>query len=236
MHRFVGRTTTLAYVAIGALGLSALASVVGLSAESSYHHLAQHAAAGQYVSLQAAQSADHRVHSIALLKLGLLVLTGVVFIAWFRSAYTTVERLGVTGMRWSAGWAVGAWFLPVLSLVRPKAILNDMWRGSDPRLPAGGPLNREKPPVLYAFWWGTWLLGSLITGVAGQAFRNARTLSALSSSTGALMFSDVLTVVSAILAIAVIYSLDSRQRRRAESVDPFRGLPTHIQELTRSSR
>lgn len=226
----------LACVAMGALCLSAVISLVGISAENSYHHLAQHAAAGQYVSLQAAQSADHRVHSIALLKLGLLAVTGVAFIAWFRSAYTNVERLGVTGMRWSAGWAVGAWFVPILALVRPKAILNDIWRGSDPRLPAGGSVGAEKPPVLYAFWWGAWILSSLVVGGAGESFRNAQTLSALSSATGAMMFSDVLSVIAASLAIAVIYSLDSRQRRRAQAVDPFRGLPSHIQDLMRSTR
>jgi hypothetical protein len=48
-------------------------------------------------------------------------------------------------MRWSAGWAIGAWFVPVLSLVRPKAILNDIWRASDPRVSAGSSLSPEKP-------------------------------------------------------------------------------------------
>jgi hypothetical protein len=141
----VGRTTTLAYVAIGALCISALLSVVDFSAADSYHHLAQRAASGQFISLQAAQSADDRLRSTALLELGLLIVTGVVFIAWFRCAYTTAVRFGSTGMRWSAGWAIGAWFVPVLSLVRPKAILNDIWRASDPRVSAGSSLSPEKP-------------------------------------------------------------------------------------------
>jgi Domain of unknown function (DUF4328) len=232
----MGRSTMLAYVAMGALGLSAALSLVAFSAHDSYHHLAQHAVSGQYVSLQSAQSADHRVHSISSLELVLFVLTGVIFIAWFRSAYLNVERLGVTGMRWSARWAVGAWFVPVLALVRPKAILNDIWRGSEPRLQAGSSLSREKPPVLYAFWWGAWILSTAAVGGAGESFRNARTLSALSSATGALMFSDVVSVIAAILAIAVIHSLHSRQRRRAMAADPFRGLPSHVQDLMRSAR
>jgi hypothetical protein len=70
--------------------------------------------------------------------------------------------------------------------------------------------------------------------VAGEAFRNAHTLSALSSASGAVMFSDVVTVISAVLAIAVVYSLDPRQRRRVEALDPFRGMPSHIQDLMRN--
>jgi hypothetical protein len=152
----------LAYSAIGALCLCAVLGLVGLAAEHSYHELAQQALARKYVSLQTAQSTQHRIRSIGRLELALYAVTGLVFLAWFRDAYVNVERLGVKGMRWSSRWAVGAWFVPFLNLVRPKAILNDIWRGSDPRLPVGGSLSRESPPALYGFWWGTWILGAIV--------------------------------------------------------------------------
>jgi hypothetical protein len=42
----MGRFQTLAYIAMAALGLSAVLSLAGLSAENSYHHLVQQALAG----------------------------------------------------------------------------------------------------------------------------------------------------------------------------------------------
>ena len=68
---------------------------------------------------------------------GIFLVTGIVFIVWFRDAYKNVGRLGVAGLRWSSGWAVGAWLVPFLNLRRPKEMLNDMWRGSNPSLPRG---------------------------------------------------------------------------------------------------
>lgn len=224
----MGRSTMLAYVAMAALGLGAVLSLVGLSAENSYHHIAQQALEGKYVSLQSAQSAQHRIHSIGLLELVLYAVTGVVFIAWFRNAYTNVERLGVKGMRWSAGWSIGAWFVPFLNLVRPKAILNDIWRGSDPRLPVGGSLSPQSPPVLYGLWWAAWILGAIVDRVAAASFGGAQTLSALSSATQEMMFADFVSLIAAILAIAVVYSLASRQRQRATTLDPVLGMPSHI--------
>jgi Domain of unknown function (DUF4328) len=219
----VGRSTTLAYVAMGALGLSAVLSIVGLSSENSYHHLVQHALAGQYVSLQTAHSADHRVQTIGWLELALYAVTGIAFIVWFRDAYENVERRGITGLRWSAGWAVGAWFVPFLNLVRPKAMLNDIWRGSDPRLSAGSELGSESPPIFYGFWWGTWILGAIVARVAAANLGSAQSLSALSSATKELMFSDAISLVAAILAIAVVYSLTSRQRRSGPAVQSSLG-------------
>jgi hypothetical protein len=209
---------------MGALGLSAVLSLVGLSTENSYHHLVQQAMAGQLVSPQAAQSADHRIRSLGWMELGLFAVTGVVFIAWFRDAYTNVERLRVTGLRWSAGWAVGAWFVPFLNLVRPKAILNDIWRGSDPRLPVGGSLSKQSAPTLYGVWWGTWILGAVVDRVAAANFGNAPTLSDLSSASQELMFADFVSLVAAVLGIAVVYSLTSRQRQRAIALEPVLAL------------
>jgi hypothetical protein len=227
----MGRFQTLAYIAMAALGLSAVLSLAGLSAENSYHHLVQQALAGKDISPPTAQSAEHRVRSIGLLELGLYAVTGVVFIAWFRNAYTNVERLRVTGLRWSAGWAVGAWFVPFLNLVRPKAILNDIWRGSDPQLPPGSSLSRQTAPTLYSIWWGTWILGAIVDRVAAANFGNAPTLSALSSASQELMFSDFVSLVAAVLAIAVVYSLTSRQRQREMALDPDVALPSHLQDV-----
>lgn len=210
----------LAYVVMGVLCVDAVLSLVGLSAENSYHHLAQQLLAGGYVSLQTAQSADDHVRSIAWLQLGAIGVTAIVFLAWFRDAYRNVERAGVKGMRWSSGWAIGSWFVPFLNLVRPKAILNDIWRGSDPGLRAGDSLRQEKPPILYGFWWGSWILGGIVGQFTASQFRSATTLSALSSASKGMMFSDVVSLVTAGLAVAVVYSLSSRQGQGPGTLAP----------------
>ncbi|MDQ3720152.1 MAG: DUF4328 domain-containing protein [Actinomycetota bacterium] len=60
----------------------------------------------------------------------------VVFLMWFFRAYRNLPRLGVRTLRHKPGWAVGGWLVPILNLWRPKEIANDIWRGSDPHLPA----------------------------------------------------------------------------------------------------
>jgi hypothetical protein len=68
---------------------------------------------------------------IGLLQMLIYLATGVMFIIWFRRAYRNLEALGKEGLRFEAGWTVGEWLLPILNLVRPKQIMNDLWRATD---------------------------------------------------------------------------------------------------------
>ena len=221
--RALRRTQSLAWVVMAALALNAVLSVIAFAEDRSYHNIIQRAMAGDLVSLSQAQSADDRVHAIAWAAIALYVVTGLLFIVWFNEAYKNVSRLGVSGARWSAGWSVGAWFVPFLNLVRPKQILNDIWRGSDPRLPAGSSLSWDNPPWLYQVWWGLWILAWVVDRVTYASLGNADTLSALSSAAYKMMLSDIVDLIGAGFAIAVVYSLTSRQRKRGlelTSADP----------------
>ena len=63
----------------------------------------------------------------------LLVCVGLL-IAWTHRLYRNLEPLGFRELRFGSGWAVGGWFVPFLNLVRPKQIVNDIWRAGDPAL------------------------------------------------------------------------------------------------------
>lgn len=125
-----------------------------------------------------------RQRTIASLQ-GLTYLATVTgFLVWFHRAYTNLHALGMEPLRFRAGWAVGGWFVPILNLVRPKQIMNDIWRGSDPAAPASndGAWHRAPVPALLHLWWGlflmSWLVDRLLVGSAllyeptAQARRN----------------------------------------------------------------
>lgn len=88
------------------------------------------------VSSVEADASDRRQALIGMLQLLLYLGTVLAFLVWFRRAYRNLPILGAESLRFSNGWAVGAWFVPFLNLVRPKQLADDIWRASDPALPA----------------------------------------------------------------------------------------------------
>ncbi len=96
------------------------------------------------------------------------VVSSISFIVWFFGAYKNMDLRGFA-IRFTRGWAIGAWFVPFLNLVRPKQIANDLWRGRDLH-PRGEELSRRPVSNLLHWWWGLywgatvpWLVGVLLS-------------------------------------------------------------------------
>ena len=154
---------------------------------------------------------DDLVVSFTLAQLVLFLISAVLFMWWFQVTYRALHRTSTGGLRHSPGWALGAWLVPFLNLVRPVQMVADAWRAASWK-PAGPPT-----PRLVAAWWTLWLLVNVSTGVA--AGLDADTLSAVRSATQFAVLGDALFVVAGILAVMVVVGLTGRivQRIAAEA-------------------
>jgi hypothetical protein len=214
----LGRFKALTAAVVVAVGLCGVLDVVGVFSDVSYRNLLQRAMSGAAISIQQADAADHRQAVIGWLQVGVFLATAFLFVVWFRRAYTNVGRLGVDGLRYGPRWAVGAWFVPFLNFVRPKAIANDIWRGSDPKLAPEATVGLATPVPWYLnAWWAAFLLSGIAERIAFSSARNAQTLSGLNSATTALIWSDALDIVAAIAAVVVVVDIFRRQQERASS-------------------
>jgi hypothetical protein len=197
--------------AVAALAATAILDLVAAVADWDRYRLLGRIAAGKAVTLAEADASDRLNGVIGIVQLALFVLTAILFIRWFRRAYRNVEPLG-GDPRFSEGWAVGAWFVPILNLWRPKQIANDIWRES-------GPEPTERVPALLTFWWGLFLLGSWIDQLAARLGFGGDSAGELQDATGAYLAGDSLDLVAAALAILVVRRLTARQQELARRRD-----------------
>jgi antitoxin (DNA-binding transcriptional repressor) of toxin-antitoxin stability system len=215
-----------AKVVVALLIATALVSVLSILYELDMRSLLDRVAAGQPIGLAEAQAADDRVALAATLSLAALVATSVAFIAWFFRAYVNIERLGARELRATKGWSIGVWFIPFLNLIRPKQLMDDIWRASDPALPAGEVRDWQHAgvPVLLHGWWAIFLLAGVVSNIAGRMLTNAETLPERANAGEISMIGDGGIIVAAILAVLVVRAVTSRQETRAARLRP--GSPT----------
>ena len=122
-------------------------------------------------SMAAAERFDLVTTVVAVVVTTTLLIAAIIFVAWFYQAYGS-DRLRLADARFARGWAIGAWFLPVLNLTRPPSIARDMLlAGTSPM--AGDPEDavarrRRRALRLAGWWWGFWVL-SLAAGVVARA-------------------------------------------------------------------
>ena len=189
------------------IALYGCAGFYALSAAALPGNLAQLAPAaeherstGQTLYLQSTPSSD-----FAAVGLGALVLTAIVFLVFFHRAYSNLATLGAAERRYTPGWAVGSWFIPILSLFRPKQIANDIWRGSD-----GSPV-----PAVFHWWWALWLVG----GIAYYGYDKEQvTVAEARRVVFVQATGEVILVAAALCAATVVRLIARRQRLRADLI------------------
>src|SRR2546428_13386 len=141
-------------------------------------------------------------------------LSVVAFLSWLYRAFKNLSALGARKLRFTPGWAVGWFFVPLMDLIRPYEAVNELWHASDPAIPSYEPASRAAPaPVRW--WWSLFILWVLTARLANQL--NQPTGSGVFEGQAAhllMIVSYVLEIPAAILAIRLIGAINQNQERK----------------------
>lgn len=205
----------LANVAIGFLSVHILLDLSAVVVDMQMLGLLERVRDGGVATFEEAVAHDDRVFWMTNLQIAGDFVVAIPFIAWMRRAYRNLAPLGVRWLRFKPGWAIAGWFVPFIWFARPKSIVNDVWRASDPELPRDVRRPPEGAPVPRSinWWWGLWIAA----GIVYPADFGAR----LEQSLGWAIFdvrrtaiADALMVGAGILAIVMVRKITARQEQR----------------------
>jgi hypothetical protein len=200
--------------AIIALVAVAILDAVAVWVDWARYGLLDRIASGGGYTFAEANTSDSRQQAIALLQIGALVFGALFFIRWFLDAYRNVDPLG--GSRdFTAKWAGWAWFVPILSLWRPKQIANEIWRASDPDHADENPSEAAPLWGVLTLWWACWIASNFLSQFGARMAFRGDTAAGLRNSTAAYLIGDSIDIAAAVLAIAVIRRITARQEERA---------------------
>jgi hypothetical protein len=168
----------------------------------------------------AARAAGELEELVAVALIAVLLAIAPVFIVWFHRLYTNLPALGAAELRFGRGWAIGAWFVPLLNLWRPKQIANDIWRASDPQSDAGtGPQWQQRPVAgVVHLWWALYLLSNLVNQAVVRFTLTANTAAELRTQAVAEMGAATLDAIAAGVAMWFVTVLTVRHEQRAALV------------------
>ena len=148
---------------------------------------------------------DLREGIIAIIFSLAYIVSAVVFIRWFRRAYFNLHQR-VSNLKYTEGWAAGAWFIPFFNWFGPYNIFKDLFTQSSNILQSKGVTMKSTLNMnVVNVYWAFWVLGSLIANVSFQLTRRGD-ISALSTSTALSIAANFMSLVAAFLLIQIIRS------------------------------
>jgi hypothetical protein len=167
---------------------------------------------GTRLDYDALTSGDHLKSVVEVFKFIALVISGITFIRWFHAAYRNVTLLAPVEVTYKPGWAIGAWFVPILSLWRPKQIADEIWHASQLQPQPAPPQTDRlgKTTTVLALWWAFWIISSIVGNVSTRFFFGSDTLAHIRETDKLHIAALLLDIVAAAFAILVVKRITHR--------------------------
>lgn len=166
------------------------------------------------IDLADAQRIDTLNQTTSIAEIGLLTVTGVLFVCWLWQAHNR-PLASPSVLRMDRGWSIGGWIIPFANWVIPYRVVQGLNNTTfRPRRPDSG--------VVKA-WWTSWLvftISSLFLRSAAQDnadLRGRALIRAIRDVDTWSLITAVPGVVSAVLAALVVTQLTWRMREASEA-------------------
>lgn len=150
--------------------------------------------------------------------LALYMISGFIVLKWIYRTNANAHRMSNgLGMTVSPGWAIGWFFIPIANLWKPFQGVEQTWRVSH----SPGAPGSVDTPLLLRWWWGLWLLSSIIANIAGRTAGDGSDLNLLAASDVGEMIADGLTIPLILILMKIIRAITAAQVERRNVADVF---------------
>jgi hypothetical protein len=160
-----------------------------------------------------------------------LFVAAAVFIVWLWRVRWNAEMFCRGEHRYTRGWVLGGWIVPVVNLWYPKQVVDDIVAASDPRTPPHIPTLRGIPGTRLVWaWWLTWVVGLVLDNIGQRSVLDGvPQLGELRENAWMSTVSAVSTTAAAVLAMILIQRINDLQTQRPWTpwwaIDPANGSP-----------
>ncbi len=207
-YRLGGLATAIAWV----LGIGCLAQIADVVTQFSRAALISRFMDRPYsVSTFEMIDADNAVASAIIVDLLFTVAGGILLVIW---AWRATKNLDTWNLphRWSPGWAIGGWFVPVVSLWIPYQVVQDAWRSTaGPATADPATFESEGSNLAWTLSFVTFWISSLLWLGAGRTGDEE-----LSDILASDRLGGVAALVGIVASIAAIVAIRQISRRHDE--------------------
>jgi len=197
------------------LAITIILGIVAIVSDYLQIDLTSRVMEGQTITEAELSSNDNRQQLIGILQFWTLVATGILFLMWIYRSHRNLPALGARYLKYTPGWAVGGFFVPLLNLIRPFQVMREIWKASDPKVEITNGSSWESAPSspLVGWWWGLFLISGFV-GFIGVGMMQEESINELYTGTWFILYSDVIDIISALVTIYLIKTIDQRQEEK----------------------
>lgn len=148
---------------------------------------------------------------LGIVQFGVFWATSIMFLVWLHGAYKYTSTFASTPLQFTPGWAVGWWFVPILSWWKPYQAMRELWQASMPSADSTNPAQPPKFARMLVWWWVAYLTMNAVSAIETRSYNAASTVNDIINASWISMGSIGVTIVAAMLTIYVVRTIDRFQ-------------------------
>jgi hypothetical protein len=173
-------------------------------------------------SLQEASDAIDRSGYVGLVVFGAYVTTVVVWLVWQHRAQSNLHSLAIPKLRFSPGWAVGWWLIPVANLWKPFQTVRELWKASS----GDEAWWRSATWPVIGWWWAGYVIFNILDNVTVRVWgSSSATVDSYVVGDRLSIAGDLGSILTAVLAIAIVRAVTERQAGLVKTVGDRTSVP-----------
>ncbi len=190
-----------------------IATMIGIALDFFELDLLNRIDQGTGFTMEEADDNDSRQLLAGIIIFIIRVISIVVFLNWFRRAYNNIIRMGQKA-DYSESTAAWSWFVPIMNLFVPVKIMTEINNGLQYQLhKMNVTLSRNGVSLIIGLWWAVHIINNIYATVVNRISLSAETASEMMIGTQNSIYSEILTIVEALLVIFMVYKISSMESR-----------------------
>lgn len=173
---------------------------------------------GTYTSQEQAvadgQASDQRQKIIGIIYIIIYVVSGFLILRWIHRANYNARQLGAENMKFSPGWSIGFYFIPILTLWKPYQAMKEIWKAS--KEPSDW--QSQKTSDILTLWWILWLISNFLGQTIFKRAVGAEELEELMDLNLITQVSDATNICLALVLLSIVNKVYNFQMRHLETV------------------
>jgi len=167
----------------------------------------------QEQAIAAGDASDQRQQFVGIIYLIVFVVSGFLILRWIHRANYNARQLGGENMKFSPGWSIGYYFIPILTLWRPYQAMKEIWKVS--KEPSDWEL--QDTGAILPLWWFLWLISSVLGQLVFRLSLRAEELQEFINLNIVAQVSDALDIPLALVFLVIVNRVHSMQISRLAS-------------------
>lgn len=174
---------------------------------------------GAYISKEQAiadgEASDQRQKILTHVYIAVHVFSGFLILRWIHRANYNAHQLGAIGMKFTPGWSIGYYFIPILNLWKPYQAMEEIWKASH----RPDCWTSEEAGSILLYWWFFWILTTLIGRVVIQQSRGAENIQDLMNVNIFTQVSHAFAITLALVTLSIVHSIYKAQSTAYKSIN-----------------